>query len=175
MKGEGPSDLKPQQSRCLARLAPCIQSIKVTFSGYFQGSDIVRPGVPNHWSPSDFWKTYHSVFTVSWRNGQTEETGKKAERKRWEGRERDREKNIKYVSLLRGDLSACKLTLIISCHLKHVIFQMSPYSYVCRERLEVQLNIFPFKTFMEGTVHKLIWQTVCLQIPALAGEKKASW
>lgn len=51
-------------------------------------------------------------------------------------RKRDEEgKNIKCVSFLPRDLSACKLTLIISWHLKHVIFQMRPYSHICRERL----------------------------------------
>lgn len=58
-----------------------------------------------------------------------------AQRLREREMRRREKKNIKYVPFLRRDLSACKLTLIISWHLKHVIFQIRPYSYVCQERL----------------------------------------
>lgn len=47
----------------------------------------------------------------------------------------EKKKNIKYEPIMPRDLSACKLTLIISWHLKHVIFPMRPYSSICQRRL----------------------------------------
>lgn len=64
------------------------------------------------------------------RNKRTEKMGKGPKRKRDEER-----KKTSNMCFLPRDLSACKLTLIISWHLRHVIFQMRPYSYICRERL----------------------------------------
>lgn len=64
------------------------------------------------------------------RNKRNEKMGKDLRK-----REMRKEKNTKYVSFLPREGSVCKLTLIISWHLKTCDFQMRPYSYICRERL----------------------------------------